>query len=167
LDTFPLGTGTIYDLYSNPPRPPALIPAGVADDVSIGLANCLAVVRELHSRLVVSDSHGNPTDLKYPETWSIVGIGVETDTSVVVKDGQIDRQSGPCGDGTSPFPSGSGLFPCVAAPFHPTVDLATNRQFVVSGVEHSAALGDANVIECIQGIPRCTALDPKDKASLS
>jgi pimeloyl-ACP methyl ester carboxylesterase len=149
---FPLSAGAVYDLYADPPRPPCLTPANVADDVREGLATRLNEVRALHARLVTNDAQGNPTDLMFPETWSVFGTGVDTDVGVAFNDGVASRRHAAEGDGTVPAESGAGLFGGRGVPFHPLVDITAERQFVVSNLEHADAMSDPTVLACVQAI---------------
>jgi pimeloyl-ACP methyl ester carboxylesterase len=149
---FPLATGTIYDLYGARDRPPSLLLDALDDDVRDDLVRRLVEVRALHSRLMVTDAAGRIDDVRHPETWAIFGTGRKTDMAVRFDGDDPPASQGLDGDGTVPRPSGGGLFPNQATAFDSTANLATQRQFVVTDIDHSMAMNDPTVLRCVRTI---------------
>jgi hypothetical protein len=133
----------VFDLYKSSDSPPGLIrhadySKGSAREVKTDLMLRVFSAKNFHEALKLE---------KHPNTWSIYGIGLETDMGAAFDEErkfQYVRRAAPDdgGDGTVPWPSGAALFPDEV---HYTGDATDplmgdkNRQFEIANVNHGDA----------------------------
>jgi hypothetical protein len=152
---FPAGGGQLWNpflagglaairLYADGARPPGLMLPDLAADVRAELQARLAELDRFHRRLGGAN-HNN--------TWAVYGTGLNTDVAIAFgSTGSPQPLRVNQGDGTVPLLSGSGLFSQPGVVFHPSMDLAQERQFVVSGVAHANACQHQAVRDLAQQI---------------
>ena len=147
LKTWPYAT--IFELYQKPDSPP-----GVIQQSSYTGSGLAEVKRDLMKRVTGSQSfHQALGTFKYPRTWAIYSIGVETDIAtgfdsesqcVPVRINQTEFSATNIqpdgGDGTVPWRSGAALFPDELHVRNIPAQIdGTHHQFEVEGVLHADA----------------------------